>query len=503
MFKLKKYIYFLLIGMTLAGCAVGPNFHSPCAPNTQKYTASCLPEHTVCARSCGGQSQHFVACQDIPAQWWYLFHSPAINYLVCRGIANSPNLDAAQAALRVAKENLYAEIGSTLLPSVDVSGFAERQRFSLASLGAQNLSTTSAGSPLFNLYNAQINVSYSPDVFGGARRQIEAFDALVDYQGFELEATYLTLTSNIVTTAVTVASLCAQIQATEDLIDAQEEQLQIVRKQFHLGGVSRADVLAQETLVAQTIATLPPLEKSLAQTRHALAVLVGDLPSESQLPEITLDCLDLPTELPTSIPSLLVRQRPDVRAAEALLHQASAKIGVATANLLPQFTITGMRGSEANRIKDLFTPNAVIWNIIGGVTQPVFQGGSLLAQRRAAIAAYCQAYAQYRQTVLQGFQNVADALRAIQMDAAELRAQVEAESAAHNTVMLTRKQFRLGAVSYLSVLNAEHQYQQTRISRIQAQAARYTDTAALFQALGGGWWNRGGPIPCQCGPKCC
>ncbi len=505
--RLKTYAVSLLISVILAGCAVGPNFHSPAAPNTQRYTASCLPEHTTSAKSPGGQAQHFVACQDIPAQWWLLFHSQELNYLICRGISNSPTLDAAQAALRQAKDNLSAVIGSTLFPVVGLQASVERERFSAATFGASGAggsgSTTSGISTtsLFNLYNTAVNVSYTPDVFGGARRQIEASRSLVDYQCFELEATYLTLTSNIVTTAVTVASLCAQIQATHELINAQENELQIVRKQFHLGGVSRVDVLTQETQVAQLLATLPPLEKSLAQNRHALAVLVGGLPSETCLPEITLDCLDLPTDLPISIPSLLVRQRPDIRASEAQLHEASAQIGVATANLFPQFTITGSYGSEANLIKDLFTPSAKVWDIIGQVSQPIFQGGSLLAKRRAAIDAYCQAYAQYRQTVLQGFQNVADALRAIQIDADELKAQAAAEIAARETVVLTRKQFHLGGVSYLSLLTAERQYQQARVNRIQAQAARYTDTAALFQALGGGWWNRGGHIPCQCGTK--
>lgn len=487
----------LILSLLLTGCMVGPNFHSPLAPKTCAYTANCMPKHTASAPVAGGKSQQFVLCQDIPAQWWALYRSEPLNYLICRGIANSPNLQAAQASLRQAQENLRAEIGNLLLPAVDLNAFTERQRFSGSTFGVQNPVTDTATTNIFNLSDVTVNVSYMPDVFGGLRRQVEASKALMDFQYFELEATYLTLTANIVTTAITKASLCAQIQATYELIHAQTEQLKIVQKQFRLGGVSSADVLAQKTQLAQTQATLPPLEKSLAQNTDALAVLVGDLPSESQLPPIDLDCLNLPKDLPLSVPSLLVRQRPDVRASEAQLHQASAQIGVATANLLPQFTLTGSYGAEANRIRDLFSPDAIVWTLMAQVAQPIFHGGALLAQRRAAIAAYCQAYDQYRQTVLQAFQNVADTLQAIAFDADALKAQAAAEKAAHQTLILTRGQFRLGAVSYLSLLNAERQYQQTHISRIQAQATRYVDTAALFQALGGGWWNRG-PIPCNC-----
>jgi len=485
----------LLLSATLTGCAVGPNFHPPALPHTQSYTACYLPLHTVSSPGPGGAAQHFLPCQNIPAQWWTLFRSPELNELICRGLANSPTLKAGQAALRQAQENLVAQIGSTLLPTIDAQATAERERFSATTLGVER-----APGQVFNLYNTSVNVSYTLDVFGGLRRQAEAVSALMDNSNFELEATYLTLTANIVTTAITEASLRAQIEATHQLIAAQASEVNIVRQQLRLGGTSMVDVLAQETQLAQLQATLPPLEKNLEQTHHALAVLVGDLPSESQLPCIDLNKLHLPTELPISMPSLLVRQRPDVRAAEALLHQASAQIGVATANLLPQFPLTASYGVEANIPRDLFTPDAVVATLIGQVAQPIFHGGALIAQRKGAIAAYCQAYDQYRQTVLQGFQNVADSLRAVQIDAVALRDETQAEIAAKGSLDLTRAQMRLGGVDYLALLNAQRQYQQTRIARIQAQAARYTDTAALFQSLGGGWWNRG-PLPCKCGIK--
>jgi NodT family efflux transporter outer membrane factor (OMF) lipoprotein len=342
---------------------------------------------------------------------------------------------------------------------------------------------------VFNLFNASVNVSYTLDVFGGLRRQIEALGAQVDNQQFELMAAYLSLTANIVTTAVTVASFQAQIQATHSLLSAQEKQLAIIKKQFFLGGLSRNEVLTQETLVAQTRATLPPLEKSLAQSRHALLALVGEYPDQP-LPRIQLDAIDLPRALPLSLPSMLVRQRPDVRASQALLHAASAQIGVATANLFPQVTLSGADGWQSLVLPSLINPANKIWNITADITQPIFHGGALLAQRRAAIAAYDLAAAQYKQTVIQAFQNVADTLRALETDARSLRAQRQAEISAKHSLQLITQQYRLGGVSYLDLLNAQQQYQQTKISRIKAQAIRYSDTAALFQALGGGWWNK-------------
>jgi NodT family efflux transporter outer membrane factor (OMF) lipoprotein len=335
-----------------------------------------------------------------------------------------------------------------------------------------------------------VGVTYTLDMFGGARREIQSLRDQVDYQQFQLEATYLSLTSNIVTTAITAASFRAQIQATNELIKSQQQQLTIVERQFQVGGASRADVFTQQSQLAQTRATLPPLEQSLAQANHSLSELVGELPSEDHIPKFNLARLNLPSQLPISVPSLLVRQRPDVRASEALLAAASEQIGVATANLYPQISLNGNYGWSNTSTGTLFSPANKVWSFGGSLLQPVFNGGSLRAKKRAAVDAYEQAEAQYRQTVLQAFQNVADTLRALQHDAETLRAQKEAEIASHRSLILTEKQFHLGGVSYLSLLTAERQYQQSRIGRIQAEAARYNDTAALFQALGGGWWNR-------------
>ena len=303
---------------------------------------------------------------------------------------------------------------------------------------------------IFNLLNAQLNVSYTFDMFGVTRREIEVLRAEVDYQRYILAGTTITLAANIATTAITEASLRSQIHSTLELIDYQSAQLNIIKQQFELGGVSRSDVLAQETLLAQTTATLPPLEKSLSQTRHALAALVGCFPDQSDLPQFDLDQIVLPEDIPVSLPSDLVKQRPDIQASEALLHQASAKIGIATANMLPQFTISGDAGWEANFLNQLFQPASVIWNLGIQALQPVFQAGALIEQRKASLAAYDQALGQYKQTVLQAFQNVADSLRAIDLDAKSLRAQKAAEDAAQASMILTEQQFRLGAVNYLS-----------------------------------------------------
>ncbi len=475
----------VLIAASLAGCAAGPDFRRPDSPAVTSYTAGALPGETASAPVAGGVPQRFASGGSIPSEWWSLFRSEPLGRLIRQALAESPTLAAAQATLRVAEENRRAQIGA-FLPGVDGNASAVRQKPSGASVGRQGIDI----SP-FTLYNASVSVSYALDLFGGERRELEALRAQVDYQRFQLEGAWLTLTANLVTTAVEEGALRARIRATREIVAAEEQQLELVERRFRLGGASRPDVLAQQAQVAQTRATLPPLEKQLAQARHRLAALAGRFPGEAgMLPEFDLDGLDLPRELPVSLPSSLVRQRPDIRAAEELLHAASARIGVATANLYPQLILTGGLGSEAGRFRDLFGAGTSVWNLGAGVLQPLFRGGELTARRRAAFAAYDQAEAQYRETVLRAFLDVADVLRALEMDAQTLKAQADAEAAARAALDLAREQFRLGAASYLTLLNAERQHQQARIGLVQAQAARYADTAALFQALGGGWWNR-------------
>ncbi len=477
------FILVLLSTVLQTSCKVGPNFQSPTPPKVKRLTETPLPKKTVGTRGAGGQAQAFITNEDIPLLWWELYRSPEINQLIRKGLAHSPNLAAASAALRQAQENLKQQIGNSMFPSVDVTNLMETQRYSGAQIGIPNETA------IFTIYYTSFNLSYTLDVFGGARRQIEALGAQVDYQQFQVIAAYLTLTANIVTTSVAIASYQAQIDATVDLIKAEQGILDILNNQYRLGGVSQENILTQQTLLEQSKATLPPLQKSLSQAKHTLAALVGTFPDEP-LPVIRLDRLKLPIELPVSLPSNLVRQRPDVRASEASLHQACANIGVATANLFPQFTLNANEGWLGTTFSGLYSAKNNVWSVAPQVMQPLFHAGALLAQRRAAIAAYQQAWAQYRQTVLQAFQNVADVLRGLEVDARTLQAQIRAEDAARASLNLTLKQYRLGGVSYINLLNAQQQYQQARINRIQAQAARYSDTAALFQALGGGWWHK-------------
>jgi NodT family efflux transporter outer membrane factor (OMF) lipoprotein len=469
--------------LVLAACAVGPDFKVPEAPADSGYAPEVQPAATVAAGAAGGASQRFEIGRDIPGEWWKVFHSKELDDLIAQALEANPSLQAAQAALWQAKENLYAQTGK-LFPTVDANSSATREQFSPAEFG-------SPGAPsIFNLYQATVNVAFSPDVFGGQRRQIESSAALAEYQRFELEATYLTLTSNVVTAFVQEASLRGQIAATLDIIKTESDQLNVVRNQFNVGAATRTDVLTQQSEVATAQATLPPLQKQLEQQHHVLLALIGHFPNERLRDHLTLGSLRLPKDLPLTLPSQLVEQRPDVRAAQAQLHEASAQIGVAIAAMLPQFNLTGDYGSAALTPAMLFAPSTIVWSAAASGTQPIFHGFSLLHQERAAKAGYDLAEAQYRNTVLAAFQNVADALRALQLDAATLRAQYGALRAASDTLDVARGQYRLGAIAYVALLNAQRSYAQARLAVVQAQAARFADTAALFQALGGGWWNR-------------
>ena len=468
-----------------SGCTVGPDFRTPDAPQTDAYTATPMPGQTVAAEGTGGAAQRFLPGKDLAGEWWALFRSPSLDQLIRQAITDNPTLAAAAATLREAQENYRAQAGELLYPAVNGNLGASRERASVAGIGLP-------GTNIFSLYNASVSVGYTLDAFGGSRRQLEASQSQVDYQTYQLQAAYLTLTANIVTAAVKEASLRGQIAATQEIINALQQQLDLVEKQFQLGGASKVDVLGQQTQLSQLRATLPPLQRDLEQTRHLIAVLAGKFPSTPGLPSFELDAIQLPVDLPVSLPSSLVRQRPDILAAEAQLHTASAQVGVATANLYPQITLSGSFGAQSNVIHDLLSGPS-LWSIGAGLLQPIFRGGQLTAQRRAAIAAYDASAAQYRETVLKGFQDVADVLRAIEADARALAEQAAAESYARATLDLTQKQYRLGAVNYLTLLVAQRAYTNTRINLVQAQAARYADTAALFQALGGGWWNRPEP----------
>jgi NodT family efflux transporter outer membrane factor (OMF) lipoprotein len=471
----------------LSACAVGPDYKAPEAPAAGTYTETPLTGQTESAPVQGGDAQRFEVGATISAEWWRLFGSPELDALIKTAIAGQPTLAAAQAALRQAEENVNAQY-AVLYPSVDASLSARRQRISGATFGNPSIPPNT-----FNLYNASVNVSYQIDVAGGARRELEALQAGVDFQRLQVEATYLSLTANVATTAFREASLREQIRATREISEAQDNQLRLAEQQFRLGAISGSDLLGQKAQAAQTRAVLPPLERALGQTRNQLAVLIGKLPADAKLPELDFSNFRLPAELPLTIPSELLRQRPDVRQAEAILRQTNARIGVAEALMFPQLTLTGSFGTAALNSGDLFNPSTQLWNIGANLLQPIFHAGQLRAQKRGAEAAYDQAFAQYRQAVLVAFQDVADVLLALEYDAKALKAQAEAEAASRESLEVTQQQLKFGAASYLALFNAQRQYSLAKAALVQAQAARYADTAALFQALGGGWWNRTEP----------
>jgi NodT family efflux transporter outer membrane factor (OMF) lipoprotein len=477
-------VVLLVAAVWLTGCAVGPDFAPPAAPDVTGYTPEPLGRANTAAATPGGNAQRFVKDLDLPGQWWTLFHSKALNALIDKALVANPDLQAAQAALVVARENVYVQEGA-LLPAVDGNFTGARQKFQIG-----QPSDVGSGSPIYNLFTAQLNISYMPDVFGGTRRSIESLQAQADSQRFALEATYLTLISNLAGVAVQEASLRGQIAATQSIIKIETDVLTILQRQFHLGQIAEGDVVAQQAALAQVEQTLPPLQKQLAQQRDLLATLTGGFPSERLPQKFFLAELRLPRDLPVSLPSKLVEQRPDVRAAEAELQSASAKIGVAIANRLPNITLSGVIGSTALSVDQLLTPGFGFWTATGAITQPLFHGGALLHQELAAEAAYRQADAQYRSVVRIAFQNVADSLRAIQSDAVALQKAVASVTASARSLEIMRRRMDLGDINYLGLLNAQQTYQQALLSLTQAKAARYADTVALFQALGGGWWNR-------------
>jgi NodT family efflux transporter outer membrane factor (OMF) lipoprotein len=478
----KKVLLSASLAALLCSCAVGPDFTPPTAPNVTGYTPG--DAAPMADNDQDADAQRLIPGGDIPAEWWQLFHSEALNALVEDALKSNPDLEAAQAALRQARENTVAGEGA-YYPSLDANFNPTRQKQS-------NITTSNinSGAYVYNLYTASVNVSYAPDVFGGTRRQVESLQALEDQQRFQLEATYLTLTSNLVAAAIQEASLRGQLAATRETIAVETKELDILRRQQELGEAAGVDVLAQESLLAQAEQTLPPLEKQLAQQRDLLAALAGRFPSDDVTAKFELADLQLPKELPLTLPSKLVEQRPDIRAAEEQLHAASAAIGVAIADMLPQISLTANTGSMALAMGQLFTPGNGFWTLAAGVTQPIFEGGTLLHHKRAADAAYDEAAAQYRSTVISAFQNVADTLHALDADAKALKAAAHAEHTASRSLDIVRKQLALGEIDRLALLTSEQSWQQAKISLVQAQANRYTDTAALFQALGGGWWNR-------------
>jgi NodT family efflux transporter outer membrane factor (OMF) lipoprotein len=433
----------------------------------------------------GGQEQRFISGAQIPAEWWTLFHSKELNTLIEQALAHNADLKAAQAALLVAHENTLSQRGA-YAPKVTAGASITREKDPSGTLAP----VPSNNAFLFTLVTPQLSISYMPDVFGLTKRTVESAAAQEQASRYQMIAVDITLSANVAAAVIQEASLEDQIDTTNELIGLDRQMLSLLQYQHSKGYAAGPDVAAQQAQLEQLQATLPPLLKQREQQEHLIAVLTGRFPAQLPEQKFTLASLSLPTDLPLSLPSALVEQRPDVLQAEANMHAASAQVGVATANRLPNITLNGNAGSNALAIGQVFGPGTGFWNIGAALLAPIFDGGTLLHQQRGARAAYQQSAEQYRSTVLTAFQNVADTLSALDHDAEALKSTAAATDAAKTSFDLSRLRYKDGYDSYLAVLNAEQAYQQQRLSLVQTQAARFVDTAALFQALGGGWWHQ-------------
>ncbi|HEY2444316.1 MAG TPA: efflux transporter outer membrane subunit [Rhizomicrobium sp.] len=474
----------MALTLLLSGCAVGPDFKKPAPPAVSNYTAQTLSSTSASGNIGGGAAQRFDKGAQISADWWTLFHSKALDELIAQALASNSDLKAAQAALAGAREGVLAQRGAWF-PNVSAGFSASRQQQSavLAPVPNANVFT-------YSLFTPEVSISYVPDVFGLNRRTVESLEAQQQSVRYQMAATYTTLTSNVVATAIQEASIATQIEAIRQLVVADTQMVGILQDQLARGYASGLDLAAQKAQLAQAKALLPPLLKQRDQLHDLMAVLTGRFPSEAPSDDFDLASLHLPEDLPLSLPSTLVEQRPDILQAEANLHAASAEIGIAVANRLPNIELTANAGSTALALNQLFAPGTGFWSVGASLTAPIFEGGTLLHRERAARASYQQAVAQYRSTVFAAFQNVADTLSALEQDADGLKAAADADESAKTTLDLTKRQLKDGYASDLALLTAEQQFQQARVNLVQAEAARYADTAALFQALGGGWWQR-------------
>ena len=475
----------IFASLLTSACVVGPNFAPPAPPAVSGYTAKAPETTQATAGVPGGDAQHFVAGADIPADWWTLFHSKALNALIAQALAHNADLKAAQAALLVAHENTRAQHGA-YLPQVGAGPSITREKDPSATLAPVPANNSFA----YTLVTPALSVSYTPDVFGLNKRTVEGLAAQEQATRYQMIAVDITLSANVALAAITEASLEDQIDTTNELIGINRQILGLLQFQKSKGYIGGADIAAQQTALAQLQASLPPLIKQRDQQKDLLAVLTGAYPADAPAERFTLASLTLPPDLPLSLPSALVEQRPDVLQAEENMHASSAAIGVARANRLPNVTLSANAGTNALSIGQIFGPGTGFWNIGAALLAPIFDGGTKLHQERAARATYTQSAEQYRSTVLTAFQNVADTLVALDQDANTLTATVAAADAAKTSLDLSRLQYKDGYAAYLAVLNADQAYQQERLAEVQAEADRFTDTAALFQALGGGWWHR-------------
>lgn len=463
----------------LCGCTVGPQFRPSRDALPHQYVEGAPVEATASSAVTLGEAQRFVSKADAPAAWWSGLGSPALDALIVDAFANNPSLKAMDAGSAAARETALAQRG-VLFPSVQGSFASQRGR-----VGEPASSPLASGATSYTLHSPQLAVSYVFDLFGGNRRAVESADAQAEQQRLQRDAAYLTVAASLCLGAIQEAALREQIAAAQEIVRIEREQRDLMGKQLEMGSIPRINVVAQEAALAQALAAVPPLEKQLAQQRHAIAGLTGRYAAEAHAAQFRLADFRLPSELPASLPSRIVERRPDILAAEAQLHAASAQVGVATANMFPQITLTAAGGYQGTDLAHLFGPANLLWSIGAGVVQPIFEGGALLHRKRAAEASLEQARQQYRSVVLGAFQNVADAMRAIEIDARALGAAAAAESAARTNLEMTRKQLQLGDINYLGLLAAQQSYQQAVIARVQAQAARLSDTVAFFQATAG------------------
>ena len=471
----------LLTAALLAACSVGPDFKSPPAPTQVNYDSTGTPKLEPVA---GADPQSLALGQKISGDWWTLYHSPALDQLLKDAIARNNNLAAARAHLASAQEATTAARGA-LYPRIDAAASATRERISYAAFGF-----ASDPPATFNVFSVGPTVSYSLDLFGKNRRLVEQQAALEQRQGYELDATYLALTGNAISQALTIAALNAQIRAANDVISADQNLLDLVGKQIAAGDATELDRQSAQSQLAADRTLLPPLQQQLNVSRHALAILVGSAPADFTPPDFTLDTLTLPADLPVSLPSSLVHQRPDILAAEAELHAASAAVGVATAQLYPDITLSAAVSQVGLSAGNLASAGDNVWNFAGGISAPLFRGGALHAQKREAEDEFTATAADYQETVLESFAQVADVLDALQSDADLLGAQRAALDSAQSSAALTRKAYEAGNVALLPVLDAERLEQRARMGYVRAQAQRYIDTAQLFLAMGGGWWDQ-------------
>jgi NodT family efflux transporter outer membrane factor (OMF) lipoprotein len=493
----------------LSGCAAGPDFLRPLLQVSNSFSPTPLPETTVSAPLPGGEEQRFIASKEIKSDWWTLFQSPELNTLIEKAFAANPTIEAAQASLRAAQANISAQRGF-FFPTVQ-AGYSPSRTKLAGNMGGNSpgvqgdgsVISTTQGTPAnqggtapynapvtYNFHTAQITVGYVPDIFGINRRLVESLESQAKIQHFQLEAAYITLATNVVAAAIQEALLRQQIGTTNEIIAANTQSVELVTRQVKAGFASRLDLALQESTLAQSKQLLPPLQKQFEQNRHLLRALVGGV-QDTELPEsFDLASLKLPKELPLSLPSQIIEQRPDVRAAEEQLHATTAQLGVAIANRLPQFAIEASWGGAASHFSQMFWNSGTFFSLAASITQTIFDGGTLKYRQRAMEEGVRQMAAQYQLTVITAYQNVADALYAVHSDAEAFSAAAEVERTTKISMELMRNQHTRGYIDRLALIGAEQTYRQASLNLAQAQAMRLGDTATLFQSLGGGWWNK-------------